>query len=650
MADQIASPYHQIGELVRRLETNYVYGTTIVSKYVSKSMYDDLQKIDAYLNSKHTSGETDSLGREKPFFNIVTSAVNIWYRATDIDRKNIQIKPSKVSDTFLAFLATVHVQDWMRRARFGYFLNTWGRTLAKYGSAPVKFVEQDGELKVLVVPWNRMICDVVDFDANPKIEMLELTEAQLRQNKSYDQEMIDKLVETRTARQLLTKQRQDRNNDYIKLYEIHGLLPLSYLTGKEADRTTYVQQMHVISYIASKQRGEYDDFTLFSGQEEKDPYMITHLIEEDGQTLSIGAVQHLFEAQWMLNHTTKAIKDQLDLTSKIIFQTSDTTFVSQNALTAIENGEILIHKPNEPVSRVDNTAHDVSALQAFGTQWKAVANEINGISEAMQGVNPTSGTPWRTTNQLLEENHALFGIMTQNKGLHVEDMFRTYILPFLKKKMAHTKEITATLDSYHLSKVDRMYVSSQATKKTNQSLIKSILAGGQPTQVDQQSLQTKHSVDLQGAMADLGNERFFAPSEIPDKTWKEVFKDLEWDLIVDITGEATPDKDDLQTLTTVLQTIGQNPRVLFDPNAKLIFNKILGVAGGISPLELTEAPPVVPLPNRRFTETLDYKDAPEDIKRQMEAQQGFTPSQLPPPNQAPTPSPQAPSVVPQKVP
>src|ERR1035437_7562315 len=94
-----------VGGLVRRLESNYIYGTTVVSKYVSKSMYEDLQKIDAYLNSKHTSGETDSLGREKPFFNIVTAAVNIWYRATDLDRKNIKVKPTKIKDTFMAFLA-----------------------------------------------------------------------------------------------------------------------------------------------------------------------------------------------------------------------------------------------------------------------------------------------------------------------------------------------------------------------------------------------------------------------------------------------------------------------------------------------------------------------------------------------------------------
>ncbi len=195
-----------IGELVRSMETNYVNGNTSQSKYVQFSMYEDIQKIDAYLNSKHTSGSTDSMDRPKPFFNIVTAAANIWYRATDIDRKNIKIRASKKKDTVNAFLATIHLQDWMRRERFGTFLNEWGRVLSRYGSAVVKFVEKDGTLVPSVIPWQRLIVDPVDFDSNPRIELLELTEAQLydRVNShGYDKDMVERLCETRKARELV---------------------------------------------------------------------------------------------------------------------------------------------------------------------------------------------------------------------------------------------------------------------------------------------------------------------------------------------------------------------------------------------------------------------------------------------------------------
>ena len=73
----------------------------------------------------------------------------------------------------------------------------------------------------------------------------------------------------------------------------------------------------------------------------------------------------------------------------------------------IENGDILKHKINEPLARLASSA-DVSALQAFKADWQNIANQINGISEAMQGQNAPSGTAWRLFEAQLQESHSLF--------------------------------------------------------------------------------------------------------------------------------------------------------------------------------------------------------------------------------------------------
>jgi len=36
--------------------------------------------------------------------------------------------------------------------------------------------------------------------------------------------------------------------------------------------------MHVISFLEGKEEGEWDDYDLYMGREEKNPYMISHLI------------------------------------------------------------------------------------------------------------------------------------------------------------------------------------------------------------------------------------------------------------------------------------------------------------------------------------------------------------------------------------
>jgi hypothetical protein len=91
------------------------------------------------------------------------------------------------------------------------------------------------------------------------------------------------------------------------------------------------------------------------------------LIEEDRRAQSIGAVEHLFEAQWMTNHSVKGIKDRLDLASKLIYQTSDANLAGQNVLSSIENGDIIVHGINQPLTEINKENADITALQNYAT-------------------------------------------------------------------------------------------------------------------------------------------------------------------------------------------------------------------------------------------------------------------------------------------
>lgn len=582
----------RVGELIRKAENDYVNGETTIGKYVSFSQYENIEKIDAYLNSRHTSGLTDSQDREKPFFNIVSGAVNIWYRATDIDRKNIRIKATKSQDFIASFLATVHLQEWMKREGFGTFLNEWGRSLARYGSSVLKFIEKGGKLHPMVVSWNRLISDAVDFENNPKIEKLFLTPSQLQANPNYDQAVVSELIKSLEAREGLDGQKKDSKSDYIEVYELHGQLPLSMITGKDNDEGTYVQQMHVVSFVKAQEGDKYNDFCLLKGREAKDPYMITHLIKEDGRSQAIGAVEHLFEAQWMVNHSVKAIKDQLDLASKLIFQTADGSFVGQNVLSNIETGDILVHKPEAPLNQIQNNSHDITSLQNFAGQWQVLAKEITSTPDSISGATMPSGTAYRQVAILNQESHSLFEIMTENKGLAIEQMLRVYVLPFLKKKMDTAKEISATLNAHDITQFDSMYIRNEAIRRTNKK-IKAMILSDEPFNYNpEQQAQdiADESAGIQEGLSALGNQRFIKPSDIPDKTWKEIFKDLEWEVEVEVTDETGDKEAVMTTLTTVLQTIAGNPNILQDPSMKMLFNKILETTGAISAVELSGNP------------------------------------------------------------
>lgn len=583
-----------IGQLVLGQEQDFISGTgTLMSKYVTTDLYEDINKTYAYLESKHISGETDSLGREKPFFNVVVAARNIRYRGTDIDRGNIRVKAKKASDVTTSYLANALLQDWMVKERFGVFLNTWGLELASFNDVVVKFVEKDEKLIPSVVPWSRLICDSVDFYNNPVIETMEVSEAQLYE-RGYNKDAVKDLINTSRTREITNKQKVDNRTGFYKLYEVHGNFPLSRITGKDSDDDIYAPQMHVLSFSYNKKTKKWEEFTLYAGKEKRSPYLLTSLMPSaDGSITLNGTVKQLFEAQWMLNHTKKQIKDQLDLASKLIFQTSDGNFVGQNALNAIESGDILIHSLNQPLTQVANNSHDVTALQSFGNDWKALSNEIAGISESMLGNTAPSGTAWRQVEAILQENHSLLELMTENKGLAIEEMLREFVLPFIKKKMDTSDEIATTLGAYGIDKLEKIYVHSKAVEEFNKKVRDSILTKGEVPQFDlNQEIQA-----IQTTRAESGPQRFLKPSDVSDLTWKEVLKDFEWDIEVDVTGEQANDRADMATLTTMFQTMmGLNGQPM-SPESKLIFNKLLMRTNAVSPIELASLesqPPIQP--------------------------------------------------------
>lgn len=585
-------PLKTVHDTVRDAEQNYLTGSTTIGKYVEWSMYDTVETIDAYLNSKHISGPTDSLGREKPFFNIVTAAVNVWYRATDLDRKDVKILPDSSSDVALAFVATCLLQNWMREERFGVFLNDWGRALARYGSAVVKFVEKDGRLIPSVIPWNRFIADPVDFDAIPRIEKFYKTAEQLRAMPEFDQDEVGRLIDAMSSRKTLDGQKKDNVNDFIELYEVHGRLPASLLKDEpDADDDSFVQQMHVVSFVVNDE-GEREDFTLYKGREAKDPYMLTHLIREDGRTLSIGAVEYLFDAQWMANHTMKQWKDQLDLASKLVFQTADENFTSRNVLRNVQVGDILIHKKEMPLSAVPNAGHDIQSAQLFLQEWNAAAQSVTSTPDALRGQTLPSGTPYSLGALLAQQGGSLFEMMVENKGLHLEDMMREYVIPFLKKKMDTSDEIAAILDEYSIAELDAMFVPAEATRRYNREAVSKVITALETDNLEELPLPydpASGEAEVRKEFASLGNRRFLKPSDVDDKTWKDALDGLEMRVIVEVTNENRDKQALLTTLSAVLQTIAANPAVLQDPNARLVFNKILTETSTVSPLQLSAA-------------------------------------------------------------
>ena len=578
-------------EIIRKQEQDYINSDTQISEHVRFSPKETIDKIEAYLYSKHTSGETDSLGREKPFFNIVTAASNVWYRATDIDRANIRIKSTNSSSATTALLANAKSKEWMRKSSFGVWLNDWGLTLAQYGSAVSKFVEQDGKLVASVVPWNRLIVDAIEFYGNPVIEKHYWTPAQLRKNKLFDKDQVEALIESSLqSRETSGGNKADNKSDYIEVYELHGEFEKELLTDKESDSEIYVQQVHICSFIETMKDGktEYLDYTLYKGQE-KNPYHIAHLIKKDGRVISIGAVEHLFEAQWMVNHNEKAIKDHLELASKLVFQTSDPAYQGKNT-GDLDNGTILYHEVNQPLTQLANNSHDIQALESSKVAWQNQASEASSTPDAIRGITPPSGTALGTVQITTQQGLSLFELMTENKGLALEEIWREFVIPNLKKQLNTKDEIVASLDNLSIKQIDSIYIPNEAKLRYNKMAVDKVikfLETDDQSQLPQPFDAPTAEQEVSKEMEPLGNTRYFKPDELDEKTWKDVFSDFEWDVEVEVTNEQT---DKQATLANLNDTLGKLAQLGDIENSRLVLSKILEETGIFSPMELTSVP------------------------------------------------------------
>ena len=88
-------------------------------------------------------------------------------------------------------------------------------------------------------------------------------------------------------------------------------------------------------------------------------------------------------------------------------------------------------------------------------------------------------------------------------------------------------------------------------------------------------------------MNNLGNQRFFKPSEI---NWKKEFEGINLDEVeIEITGESADTQAMLTTIDKAL-TIVANPAYQNNKQAQYLVQKALSKTGFLSPMEISSMP------------------------------------------------------------
>lgn len=507
--------------------------------------------IELYRASKFETGEFDSQGDKKFFFNIITPMCGNATKFIDIDRKDVIIKPLDGEDERIrAMLYSSLLRQYMDKRNIGLLFNKLSDTLPWYGSFVVKKV---GE-KIKFVPLKNIAFDTAlsnlddTYTINSPfiIENHYMTEIELVDmiDKGWDKDAVEKLIEhsRTTGEQPCVYEYYDHFNsgdfyeDGDKMFK--GVVFIGDIGG--------------------------DDNILFKEKVKEFPYKKVDFITLEGRGLGLGLAEMNFDAQIRWNEMANQKAKSMKLSSKHIFQTRDAQ-IEGNVLTDILDGDII--KVRSEITPLENEERNLQAYRVEEENVMNVARSNSNASDILMGEQLPSRTPFRLGVMQQQNATKFFDFIRQNVGMFWDEVFEEWVIPEFEKE-ANKEQILEVTD------VDTMelLVERDVKARVNQAIVKYVITTGNfPTQEDVELLKQQ-----------LTDEQKRKPTQFAELA-KNYFKDFKKHLTIDISGEQKATAQEVETMTNFLQLLAQNPGITQNPDLMKMLNAIASRVG-LSPM------------------------------------------------------------------
>ena len=492
--------------------------------------------IDNYWVSKYRDSGKDSLGFQKPFYNIVINPTEVASKMIDVDTKDIKVIAEDGKSYYPVWFFTKELRDWMKEKNFGKLLNEIVYQLPKYGTVVLKKSGED----VNIVPLQNLINNPIvrQLDDDLIIEQHIETKQQFKKRK-WDKEAINEAVAD-----------MEENDKDITYYEAYGDFSDDISTGE--------------NYFIFSELG----VELFRAKLDECPYKEVHWDKLEGRWLGRGQVEKLFEAQIHLNKIANYKAQSLHWTSKRIFQTRDDT-VEKNLMVDIQNGDIM--RINSEITPIANEERNIHAYREEEESWGQLIDKLGFSYDTMRGQRPPAGTPLGTTQIQTAMASGFFDLKQEDVGLFLRDLILGWLIPMFEKNKKSKHEImVSNFSEEELAHLREMIIEDKANKAIMEYITKS---GNIPAQgeVDAIKIVVQEKTKKEKSIT------------IP----KDFYSNLKYKIDVVITGEQIDLASKMSGAQVALQILGSNPTILQDPKTKKYFMQLME-AIGMNPLDVQE--------------------------------------------------------------
>lgn len=555
------------------------------------SMTEHIKLSVLYKNSIYSTGKSD----DKPFKNITRPILTLQYHAEGFDVKNIDLFVNDSNDYYKSFLVKKYHEKWARKNDIDTFIDEMVESYVDFGGALVKDVNQK---KPEVVPLQRIaFCDQSDILGGTICEKHSYSPDQFKEagtaggwgktsnGATATLEEVIRLAKAEKQSNQTPNRKTKKVGKSIDVYEVHGMFPKYYLDDDYAEEedsdVEYTRQLHIIVFYKDTNQ-EAQGFCLFKGKEKEHPYKLLLRDKMYGRGLGLGGAEELFEPQVWVNYDIIRIKEMLDMASKMMFQTADTSFSTRNNVRNADNGEIFVHEEGKPLESINNQPVNIAVFEKSVSDWEAHAKQMGSANDALMGVSPASGTPFALQDLVVQTGNDVHEYRRGKIATFTDEIYRDWIIPQICKEIVQGDKWMTELTLEELQSVADAITENAFYDYTKAKM----LNGEVVTDEFLAPLKEKFKTDFMKS----GSKRFL-------EIFKAEMKDAPIDVEVNIAGKQKNLAERVNKLTNIFRQILASPQILENPQMAKLFNQIIE-SSGLSPLDFSgfkaPAPPQSP--------------------------------------------------------
>jgi hypothetical protein len=548
---------------------------TIVPGY-THNQYEVLNRVYYYNNSKFTEqGSTldprDDEGDRMYFHNINKNPCKVFTKAIDFDTKNIKLLTTGGGDPLKTWYMERDLKYWMRDKQFGKVLNRLFKELPIYGSVVLKIIKGQPyfvDLRNFVVEQS---ADTLD-DSNYIIEIHNYTVAGFR--KAAKEMGWDKVEEC------IKKFYEMKGISHIRVYERYGVVAETNEKGESTytNRRVFIADVGVDEFDQKGElKAEHPGVLLSSVEWDEHPYYEFHAEKIPGRWLGIGVVETLFEPQIRHNELANLQSKASHWLALHLFYTTDPNF-NRNMSTDAKNGETF---------NVDSSIQEVVISDRNGAhfndeyrKWLSNRDELTFSYDSVQGERSPAGTTASEIQSNVAQNLTYFQQIQEDVALDVKEMLYAEIIPSFQDE--NSKEHTIRLVGQDLDMYAEMIKNDLTMKELIRLSVNTITGQPWPSSEDKETIGMAVTEAIK-----QGKERIIT---IP----RDFYKNLKYDVEIDITGESVDTRVRAATKFALLQAMTADPTMTTDPmKRKILFS--YAEDAGINPNDLLSVPQSQPM-------------------------------------------------------